>query len=458
MEAHKASPFCHLTYSSPLPSLLVFFFAVLFALFIPFDAALPAATVNPFHFIRAIAIDPEDTKTVYIASENQGLIKSLDGGTTWKFINNGIKNYLIYDVKISRRKSGQVYAAAWGGGFYESDNGGASWQELNEGLINTAIGSIVLAEDKDQERAFVGTSTQVHQFQEKEKSWKTLTNGLSLWNGPQFQSLVAVASNPILLFMGTEKGLYKKTLGTDGWMEIKGMKGKRITALLYNPLSKILYAGTVSSGGIYMSRDLGASWTASGAGLERSWTRDFAAHPSNAKIVYAATTDRGVIKSNDAGKTWETTNEGLTLLDARAIAIDPKDPEVLYVGIQGPGIFKSIDGGITWKKQTDLPFNHLHQQLADITLSIRQEKRAVAPPASFVKCNKCHGWTDPILNQKKTYWRTAANRRDWHATVTRMSDGSEISGQEQSEIVTFLEKYTGQTPKKKATPSPSKRR
>jgi hypothetical protein len=61
-----------------------------------------------------------------------------------------------------------------------------------------------------------------------------------------------------------------------------------------------------------------------------------------------------------------------------------------------------------------------------------------APPPSFRKCNACHGWTDTDLNFKSSPWRVKATDRDWQATVSRMSEGTDISPEDQKEIIRFL--------------------
>lgn len=421
-------------------------------------ASFAADPEKPFHFIRAISIDPHDPGAVYVATENQGLLKSPDGGRTWRFINTGIKNYLIYDVQASLKTPGRVYAASWGGGIYQSDNGGDSWQESNDGLDNTAVGSVVLNMDKTGgvESIYIGTSTEVFERTGEDGAWRSITDGLSFWNNPQFQSLTLADTAPPVLYMGTEKGLYRKTLGAEGWTPVEKMKGIRISAVLYHPPSRRLFAGTLASGGIFFSRDMGRTWTASEAVLERSWIRAMAVSPTPPETLYAATTHQGVLMSRNGGRSWGKINRGLTDLDVRAFAVDPRRPKTLYAGTHGAGIFKSTDGGRSWGLLSGMPFQSVDRQRAALERSLESSKGKIAPPPAFKKCNACHGWTDPVLNQKPTYWRVIANRRKWEATVARMSDGTEILPEEQRAITAFLEDYTGVSSQGEALSPPSR--
>jgi hypothetical protein len=67
----------------------------------------------------------------------------------------------------------------------------------------------------------------------------------------------------------------------------------------------------------------------------------------------------------------------------------------------------------------------------------------LVPPPEFVKCNECHGWTDPLLNLKRTYWRVPANVRDWKFTVKeRMGPRTNLTQAEEDSIIQFLNRYS----------------
>jgi photosystem II stability/assembly factor-like uncharacterized protein len=427
------------------------------------DAGKPFASAQgkPYHFIRAIAVDPVTPGTIYVATDNQGLLKSVDGGKSWAFINAGIKNYLVYDVKISPTTANRLYAATWGGGFYQSDDG-ATWREINDGLGNTAAGEIaVQADAKGQfDRLYLGTSTELYERRSDQTLWRSITDRLRIWNGPQFQSALIVGPDGASLYLGTERGLYTRPRGARGWKEVPALKGKRIAALAVQPTTGRLYAGTIADGGPFISRDQGATWQPAGAGLEKSWIRAILLDPAEPKRIYVATSGAGVLKSDDDGATWAAINVGLPDKDIRALAIDPQHPEHLYAGTHGPGLFHSSDSGATWGKLEGLPFEPVEKQTAAIdTQTIVPVGPPSGPPptkpvlpAAFSKCNQCHGWTDPALNQKPTYWRVAANRRNWRSTVARMSEGTTISPDEQAQITAFLDRFTAPEPPRPTPP------
>jgi hypothetical protein len=65
------------------------------------------------------------------------------------------------------------------------------------------------------------------------------------------------------------------------------------------------------------------------------------------------------------------------------------------------------------------------------------------PPEAFAKCNRCHGWTDPALNQTAhSLWLMPPNRRDWNATVRRMSKPAGLTDDEARTVADFLTRYS----------------
>ena len=97
--------------------------------------------------VRALALVPVGTGTIYAGSDTSGLWTSLDGGKNWASVGPGIPTPFIQDVLVDLGNSSWVYAGT-DSGVFKSVNGGASWSRAGTGLPYGALGSVrALAQD-----------------------------------------------------------------------------------------------------------------------------------------------------------------------------------------------------------------------------------------------------------------------------------------------------------------------
>jgi photosystem II stability/assembly factor-like uncharacterized protein len=82
---------------------------------------LPAnRTVNGF------AVNPEDPKVMFAAMRD-GLFKSMDAGTSWKSVGNGLKD--LAAVTVNPKKPSEVFVSTMDGTIYMSADGGTKWKK-----------------------------------------------------------------------------------------------------------------------------------------------------------------------------------------------------------------------------------------------------------------------------------------------------------------------------------------
>ena len=80
-------------------------------------------------------------------------------------------------------------------------------------------------------------------------------------------------------------------------------------------------------------------------GLPTSTVNGFAAHPTNAQVMYVAMRD-GIFKSDNAGEQWTPAANGPK--NVAAVAINPKKPPEVYAATVEGKLFRSTDGGAQW--------------------------------------------------------------------------------------------------------------
>ena len=109
------------------------------------------------------AADPVDRNTFYMGGDVNGIWKTVDGGKSWKFVNNGLQNYGVYSLAVAPSDRLAVYALTEDG-VAASFDGAKSWTPCKDtvrGALNVVAsrgGSVhALAVDpKDPKVVYAG--------------------------------------------------------------------------------------------------------------------------------------------------------------------------------------------------------------------------------------------------------------------------------------------------------------
>ena len=104
---------------------------------------------SPHDVIDALVVSPDynQDRTVFIIIKNIWVLRSENGGHSWKYLFNGLdRQYVLSSMSISPafRMDRTILIASQGNGIYRSTNGGNSWEKNNEGLssLNISLVSI----------------------------------------------------------------------------------------------------------------------------------------------------------------------------------------------------------------------------------------------------------------------------------------------------------------------------
>ena len=425
------------------------------------DTATGEAPQGPY-LIHQITIDPQNSDNLYAATSHYGILKSRDGGRHWKLINQGMKSYTHHQVVVHPKDPAILYAGGWGGGVSKSLDGGETWTEVNQGLGNTAVNKIVLHPGNPEE-VYVVTGSGVYRSLNGGALWEDFNRGLNRNHEESFHDILILPDQTHALYLGSSRGVYRRDGPGGKWLILDQAPRERVTALAYHVAEQRLFAGTLGAG-LYMNRPMEKEWQPA-PGTEFTWIRQIVLDPVNLNTLYLATKDHGVLRSEDLGRHWVARNQGLPDLHVQSLSMDPARPRVLYAGTYEDGIFISLDGGLQWVRAGHMPRRTITEilkalpwdedmrgaaevrGLIDSPLQAAQafqsgDSQAI-PPAQFAKCNECHGWTDPLLNLRRTYWRVPANIRDWDYTVRqRMSQRAKLTREEEEIIIQFLDRYS----------------
>ncbi len=314
--------------------------------------------------IGKILVDPRDSKVVYVAAQgplwgaggDRGLYKTTDGGKTWKAVLTISENTGVTDVALDPRNPDVLYAAAYqrrrhvwtiiNGGpesaLYKSTDGGQSWTKLKAGLPKEDLGRIGLAVAPGRPDTVYATIEAANGAGGFFRS----TNGGGSWEkrsgnvsgaAQYYQELFVDPSDPDRIY-AMDTWMQVSDDGGKTWRRV-GEKHKHVDnhALWIDPANADhLIAGC--DGGVYESRDRGATWAFT-ANLPIA--QFYRVATDNAKPfynVYGGTQDnyslggpsRTVNAQGITNADWFVTQGG----DGFYSQVDPTDPDTVYAEAQ----------------------------------------------------------------------------------------------------------------------------
>jgi len=351
----------------------------------------------------AMAADPSNANLLYIATEQDGLFRSTNGGTTWTQISTGgARLGRIQRITVNRSDSNHILVGS-DEGVVISKDGGATWARRSKGFVATTVSTLssspntgriylggyndglyrldtgsdqisaldlggvraqilggnrpliwsVLAQPLDPDRIFLGTNQGLFRTANAGATWSLVPTSMlpSVSTGP----IVAAIGNPNLLLTNSSNVIYRSIDGGLNWTPTIGLPAYSSvrtlafgTTTAYASLAVFPPGGNWTPSGIYRSVDSGATWQPANTGIESVNVVDIAIHPSNeARLIISA--DTGFKRSSDRGTTWSDmtfrAQQGATHL----IAMDPVTPSTLYASAGGR-VERSIDDGQSWER------------------------------------------------------------------------------------------------------------
>ncbi|MFA6563315.1 MAG: hypothetical protein WCV00_15505 [Verrucomicrobiia bacterium] len=271
--------------------------------------------------VFALVFDPDDSRIVFAGTgwweHNAGdVCRSDDGGMTWRVVGkpdtglpDGQTRHMIVD-RSSPASARRIFVSVKEHGVFCSEDGGASWHARNTGLPKGSVRG--LAQHPREPAvlfALLDDNAGLFRSDDSGRNWRRL--GDFMWADPQ--ALVVCPSDPQRLYVAARERF------------IKNRK---------------------HPGGVFTSRDGGATWTRV---LEDRFMASVAVDPRDADTVYAGGMDypyhdealgRGLMRSRDGGRTWEPLNAPeLTCTKIASITVDPHQPARLYICTLGNGVF-----------------------------------------------------------------------------------------------------------------------
>lgn len=321
--------------------------------------------------VSSIAIDPTNTKRIYIGASHGGVWLTTDGGESWRPMADFEASLSFGSICLDPFNPAVIYAGTgeshgsfdsyFGAGLLRSTDSGRTWELLAEDVFAGAVFAKLVASPKVPGLLIAATSYGLFRSLDGGRYWQKLENG-HFWdvaNSPKQPDVFYACGGA-----GARSGVFKTTDAGNTWellgggLLAPGTFGRTQLAQCRDyPLTLyVSYAVGWGNGiAIYRTDDGGRTWRllkdAPNYGGGQLWyDNTLGCAPDNPNIVYGA--GLSMWRSMDGGLTWQDVGRsysgGNTHPDWHCHAFDPQDPRTIYGGSDG-GMYVSYDRGDTWK-------------------------------------------------------------------------------------------------------------
>jgi photosystem II stability/assembly factor-like uncharacterized protein len=243
-------------------------------------------------------VHPKNPRVIYAGTSPVGVVRSEDGGETWKQLPNArqqserIKMSFacrVMRIDVVPGSPDQIYAALEVAGVMRSLDGGEHWNDCSEDLVSLA-----------------------------------------------------------------EKPNLKSKIQSDS--EAEGMLDAHALAVSPAAPNSVFLAVRM---GVFQSDDQAAHWRDVEVGRfsPLTYARDIRVSPHDPRTLYACLSpaarseDGSLYKSADLGKTWERQDRGVKArATMMALALDPRDADHVACVSRCAQVFSTTDGGKSWRE------------------------------------------------------------------------------------------------------------
>ena len=310
-----------------------------------------------FDQVNWMAFDPVDPRTLYLATEYAGVLKSANAGETFHPVNAGFADHRVTQITGSGTwmYASSTYEGTYGGVFASED--GQTWtlRANEQALLGRNLNSLIAAA-KPEGLLFGASEDAVLRSADGGRTWIRLPYQSGAPGGLAKRIRIhalraAQTRGSLILLAGTDAGLFRSLNSGTTWTHVPapGIAQTPVIAIFAPPGVGARIAAQTNNG-LFLSDDAGLNWRSVPLPDSSYYIYDVGL-PSGAASPILIATSRGLLQSADDGRSWKLITSGLPAATVTSVRFHPEQALQAFL-VQYGKIYRSMDGGTSW---TPLP-------------------------------------------------------------------------------------------------------